>query len=108
MNALKLKDWAQALDDLVQDPGFDVTWSDFIAQQALRMARVARHLGEQDRVNAWAPWWQGLCTHQPAVRKAMRSWAWRPSRWAAWLQAWRLGALNDEKPKAPPAPGEAG
>ena len=108
MNALKLKDWAQALDDLVQDPGFDVTWGDFIAQQALRMARVARHLGEQDRVNAWAPWWQGLCTHQPAVRKAMRSWAWRPSRWAAWLQAWRLGALNDEKPKAPPAPGEAG
>jgi glycosyltransferase involved in cell wall biosynthesis len=107
MNAAKLKDWAQALDDLTQAPGFNSDWADFVAQQAVRMARVARHLGQHDGLNNWTPWWQGLCARQPAVLKAMRSWAWRPNRWAAWLQAWRLGALHQVKAKAdaPPAPG---
>jgi len=107
MSEAKLRDWAQALDGLAQAPGFDAAWADFVAQQAVRMARLARRMdaspargrhraqGPSEGRAWWLPWWQGLCAGQPAVRHAVLSWRGRPRRWARWLQAWSLGMLEE-------------
>ena len=114
MNARKVHDWAQALDDLSRAPGFDRAWADFVAQQAVRMARVGQKLrpnplppgaqgtGASNAHHApgpaWdaelSPWWHRLTARQPLVQEAVRGWAVQPRRWAAWLQARRLGWLQ--------------
>ena len=108
MNRNKVCDWAQALEDLLSVEGFDHAWAAFVAQQALRMVRVAQRMDLRLGAEAQQPggsaiagsanwvdaWWHQLCARSPAVRHAARAWVMQPRRWADVLLARRRGWLQ--------------
>ena len=114
MSRAKVCDWAHALEDLVDFDRFnrfdrcDPDWAAFVAQQALRMVRVAQRLDR--RADAAAPhpgpgaiagsaawvdaWWHRLCAQAPTVRQAARAWVMQPRRWGDALTARGRGWLR--------------
>ena len=108
MSPAKLRDWARALDDLVDWSAFDRAWADFVIQQALRLLRVAQRLErtQPGRDDAWLDtWWAALCARQPALVPALAAWRWQPRRWAGWWharqQGWtRVSSANADDPGA--------
>lgn len=101
MNPAKLRDWADALDDLSAAPGFDRAWADFVAQQALRLWRVGQGLNAP--LSWWPGWWHQLCARQPLVPQAVSAWAGQPRRWVDWLQARRISGEDASRPSASPS-----
>ena len=89
MNVRKLQDWARALEDLVDHPGFDRHWADFVVQQALRLRQVEQRLGA--RLDERDAWWALLCRRQPLLQPILKGWVFRPRRWVSWLKARGFG-----------------
>ncbi len=89
MNQDKLRDWALALGDLMDDPHFDAAWADFVSQQAVRLARACARMGQDTQ---WlSQWWMQARQRQPLLGRALEGWRLKPRRWVSWAQASRLG-----------------